>query len=473
MGNTISSNPSASAATSTSAQGLLAPWQLLLFAFPSAPHAFVVMPMLVVLPSFYAANTAVTLAQIAAIATLSRILDALADPVVGFLSDLTRSRLGPRKPWMLAVAVICPIAIFFLFQPPKDATVIYFSAWSFALYIGIAMFEIPRSAWAAELTRDYAERSRVSIFVAVSNVAGSLVFWLLPLALWRLTGTTAITSTAITAIAWMYAVLMPVGLLLGVTLVPTGIPQIQAAGQSAWRAVVQSVRSCRPLWSYLLTIIFWGLGQGAFLSMTYIFFTDYMKLGDKFPIMMIAFFVVQLAAMPVWSLLLKRMDRHRAWAWSLAADSVARLAVLALPIGPDAFYPGLLVVLVTAFFNAPANFLPPAILGDVVDYNTLKTGTNKAANFFALNNLLIKVTMALGSGAAFALLAATNYQVGAANPSLAQWGLIGGYLGIPTTMHLISAWVAGRFPLTRQRHEIVRRRLERFEQRKASALALG
>jgi GPH family glycoside/pentoside/hexuronide:cation symporter len=471
MSGNTSSTPALGAGTPIAAQGRLARWQLLLFAFPSAPHAFVVMPMLVVLPSFYAANTAVTLAQIAAIATLSRILDALADPIVGFLSDLTRSRLGPRKPWMLAVALICPVAIFFLFQPPKDATVLYFSAWSFALYIGIAMFEIPRSAWAAELTRDYAERSRVSIFVAVSNVTGSLVFWVLPLALWKFTGTTAITGTAITAIAWLYAILMPVSLLLGVALVPTGIPQIQAAGQSAWRAVVKSVRSCRPLWNYLLMITFWGLGQGAFLSMTYIFFTDYMKLGDKFPIMMIAFFVVQLAAMPVWSRLLKRVDRHRAWAWSLAIDSLARLAVLALPIGPEAFYPGLLIVLVTAFFNAPANFLPPAILGDVVDYNTLKTGTNKAANFFALNNLLIKVTMALGSGAAFALLAATNYQVGGANTSVAQWGLLAGYLGIPTSMHLISAWLAWQFPLTRKRHEVVRRRLERFEVRRTRDLA--
>ena len=466
------STPGASTAgaTTEAPQGLLARWQLLLFAFPAAPHAFVVMPMLVVLPSFYAANTAVTLAQIAAIATLSRILDALADPVVGFLSDLTRSRLGPRKPWMLAVTLICPTAIFFLFQPPKDATVLYFSGWSFALYIGIAMFEIPRNAWAAELTRDYVERSRVSIFVAVSNVAGSLVFWLLPLALWKLTGTTAITGTAITAIAWLYAVLMPAGLLLGVAFVPIGIPQIQAVGQSAWRALVQSVRSCRPLWRHLLTMTFWGLGQGAFLSMTYIFFTDYMKLGEKFPIMMIAFFVVQLAAMPVWSRLIKGIDRHRAWAWSLAVDSIARLAVLALPIGPEAFYPGLLIVLVTAFFNAPAKFLPSAILGDVVDYNTLKTGSNKAANFFALNTLVIKVTMALGSGVAFGLLAATHYQVGAANTTLAQWGLIGGYLGIPTSMHLIAAWLAGHFQLTRQRHEIVRRRLERFEARKGRAL---
>jgi Na+/melibiose symporter-like transporter len=142
---------------------------------------------------------------------------------------------------------------------------------------------------------------------------------------------------------------------------------------------------------------------------------------------------------------------------------VARLGVLALPVGPAAFYPALVLVVVTAFFNAPSNFLPPAIVGDVVDYNTLKTGTNKAANFYAINTLVIKVTMALGSGAAFALLAASHYEVGAANGAGANWGLISAYLGIPTVTHLIAAWLSWNFPLTRKRHEAVRRRLERIQ----------
>lgn len=452
----------ASRPNAPSSADVLASWRILLFALPASPHAFVVMPLMIVLPSYYATHTSVTLAQIAAIATFSRILDALADPLVGYLSDLTRSRLGPRKPWLFAACALCPTAIFYLFQPPQDATVVYFTGWSFALYIGIATFEIPRQAWAAELTRDYAQRSRVSIFVAVFNVAGSLVFWLLPLALWKLTGTTAITGTTISGIAWLYAFLMPAALLASIAFVPVGVPQIQAAGQSAWRSLVHSVKTCRPLWRHLLAIGCWGVGQGAFMSTIYIFNTDYMKLGDKFPLLMILYFIVQLAAMPVWSRWLEGMDRHRAWAWSLGVDTVARLAILAVPVGPDAIYPAIGIVVVTAFFNAPANFLPPAILSDVVDYNTLKTRSNKAANFFAINTLVVKITMALGAGSAFAVIAAANYQVGKANDARAQAGLLAAYLGIVTVMHLISTALAWTFPLTRRRHEVVRRRLERM-----------
>ena len=448
-------------ATSPSPTGVIASWRLLLFAFPATPHAFVVMPLMMVLPSFYAANTGVTLAQIALIATLARLFDAAIDPVVGFLSDLTRSRLGPRKPWLIAAALICPLAILMLFQPPADASVVYYTAFSLLLYVGFTFFEIPRAAWAAELTRDYTERSRVSIGVALANISGSLVFWLMPLALWKLTGTTAITGTTLNAISWLYALLMPLGILLTVLLVPHGVPQLQKAGESAWRTLLQSVRQCRPLWRYVAVISCWGLGQGAFMSLIYIYIADHLKMGEKFPFLMIAYFITQLLAMPVWMRWLRHLERHQAWSLSLAVNILASWAIIWLPVGHESFYPALLIVFVTAFFNAPSNFLPTAILGDVIDYNSLKTGTNKAANFYALNTMAIKITMALGTGAAFGVLAAGGYQVGKPNDSTAYWGLIAAYLGIATVMHLVAAALAWTFPLTRRGHDIVRRRIER------------
>ena len=73
--------------------------------------------------------------------------------------------------------LLCPVSIFQLFQPPAEAGVDYFALWSFLLYVGFTMFEIPRQAWTAELSRDYVERSRIEMNVAVFNILGSLVFW--------------------------------------------------------------------------------------------------------------------------------------------------------------------------------------------------------------------------------------------------------------------------------------------------------
>ena len=443
-------------------------WRILLFATPAGPHAFVIMPLMIVLPSFYAGNTSVTAAEVALIVTIGRVFDAVIDPFLGYMSDRTRGPLGPRKPWLIGAAAICPVAIVFLYQPPRDAGIAYFAGWSFVLYTGISMFEIGRSAWAAELTRDYTERSRLAMTIAVFNVAGSLSFWVLPLLLSRFTGTTAITGHSLTTLSWLYAVGMPLLLMATVWLIPAGVPQMQEAGLSAWRAMVQSLRTCRPLWHFLAAIGCWGLGQGTFMAVMYIFMTEYMKIGAQFPMIMMAYFVVQLVAMPVWSRILTKVDRHRAWAVSLAVDATVRLAVLLLPIGPAAVWPALAIVVVTAAFAAPCNFLPTALLADVIDYNTLKTRSNQAARFYALNTLAIKIMQALGAGLAFSCLAASGWQVGQPNPPEAAWGLLVAYLGIPVTLLLIAAALAWHFPLGRNGQRVVQRRLEQLAARAAA-----
>ena len=134
--------------------------------------------------------------------------------------------------------------------------------------------------------------------------------------------------------------------------------------------------------------------------------------------------------------------------------------VLLLPRG-EAALPYLLPLgVVQAFLMAPANFLPGAVLGNVIDYDTLKTGTNKAGNLFAVQMVLIKVAMALGGAVAFNLLQLVGYKVGQPNTSLANNGLLAIFLGIPIVFHGAMAALAWNFPLGRRRQAIVSRRLQ-------------
>jgi glycoside/pentoside/hexuronide:cation symporter, GPH family len=442
-------------------------WRMLVHGLPAGPHAFVIMPLMVVLPSFYAANTLVTTAQVALVITLGRIFDAAIDPFLGHLSDRTRTRFGPRKPWLAAAAVLCPVAIFFLYQPPPTAGLLYFVGWSFLLYVGTSIFEICRSAWAAELTREYTARSRLAMTTAFFNIAGSLSFWLLPLLLAKTVGTTAITGHTLSSLAWIYVFAMPALLLLSLWLIPVGVPTVAEVSLSAWRSMLNSLRGCKPLWHFLAAVGCWALGQGTFMTVLYVFMTDHMQLAEQFPVLMLTYFVVQLLAMPAWGWVLRRVDRHRAWAVGLAGDALVRLLILLLPTGPAAFMPALAIVIVTAAFAAPCNFLPPALLADVIDYNTLKVRSNQAARFYALNSLAIKIMQALGAGLAFSCLALAGYEIGRTNPPEATWGLMVAYLAIPSTLLLTAAVLAWRFPLSRQGQHTVRRRLERLSTRVA------
>lgn len=432
--------------------------QLLAFGFPALPHAFIALPLNIVIPAYYATHTAVTLLQIGVFTSSSRLLDAFLDPLVGYLSDRIDTPWGKRKPWGLAAGVVCAISLFFLFQPPATADIFYYGLWSFLLYFGFSLFEIPRSAWSAEITRDYIDRSRINTSVAQFNVIGSLVFWLTPLLLSRVSGTTQITGTSLSAIAWLYLVLMPTGLAVAAWIVPRGTPVVTRALRLV--DIGRSIIGNRPLRLYLLAYGLWGVGQGASLSTTLLFLSDRMKLEAFFPFLMIALFATTLLAIPFWMRLVSRLGRHRVWAISLIASAVCRPLVLLIAPGETAKWPMMALICLSAVLTAPWNFAPPSMLSDVIDYDLWKSRTNKAGNLFALNTLLVKATMAIGAGGAFVLLDAFHYKAGRTNTGTAELGMLVCYLVIPAVFHILAGALSWNFPLDEKRQAIVRRRLE-------------
>ena len=96
---------------------------------------------------------------------LTLIVDAFADPFIGRLSDVTRSRWGRRHPFIYAAAL--PTAVFFalVWFVPAGLSEFQTALWIFCIAslarMSISAFEIPTSAMASELTQDYTERTRL------------------------------------------------------------------------------------------------------------------------------------------------------------------------------------------------------------------------------------------------------------------------------------------------------------------------
>jgi Na+/melibiose symporter-like transporter len=444
---------------------------LLAFGFPALPHAFIALPLNIVIPAFYATHTSVTLLQIGVFTSASRLLDAVLDPLVGFLSDRFDTPWGRRKPWGVAAGIVCAISLFFLFQPPPTATIVYYGAWSFLLYFGFSLFEIPRSAWSAEISRDYNDRSRINTSVAQFNVIGSLVFWVTPILLSKISGTTQITGTSLSAIAWLYLVLMPTGLAVAAWIVPRGTPVVTRALRFV--DILKSIIGNRPLIAYLLAYGLWGVGQGASLSTTLLFLNDRMKLGAVFPFLMIALFATTVLTIPLWMRAVAVIGRHRVWAISLILSAVTRPLVLLLAPGQASMWAMLALICLSGFLTAPWNFAPPSMLSDVIDYDLWKSRTNKAGNLFALNTLLVKATMAIGAGGAFVLLDAFHYQAGKTNSGAAETGLLVCYMVLPGVFHVLAGLLGWFFPLDARRQSILRRRLEAIASRRGPPKTLG
>ena len=131
-----------------------------------------------------AALTALALA----IALLS---DAITDPIVGFISDNTRTRLGRRLPYLYFAPIPAALFYYLIWHPPTDLSQAglfsYLVATVIGLRVALTVFDIPHNAMNADLTRDYDQRTLLASFkITFAQYAGYLMViamygvWLIP-----------------------------------------------------------------------------------------------------------------------------------------------------------------------------------------------------------------------------------------------------------------------------------------------------
>ncbi len=112
---------------------------------------------------------------------LPRLLDALTDPIMGFISDNTKSKWGRRKPYILLGSVIAGVSFMVMWQlNPENSEAynfFYFLIISFFFYIGYTIFATPLIGLGYEMTPDYNERTRL---MAVSQVMGQVAWMVAP-----------------------------------------------------------------------------------------------------------------------------------------------------------------------------------------------------------------------------------------------------------------------------------------------------
>ena len=111
--------------------------------------------------------------------SISRIWDAISDPIAGYLSDRTTFKFGRRRTWMLLSFI--PIAFGFLavFSPPESMQGQSLDLWMMiailSFYSAITLFNVPHMALGAELSEDYHERTRLFGVRHIGFTLGSIL----------------------------------------------------------------------------------------------------------------------------------------------------------------------------------------------------------------------------------------------------------------------------------------------------------
>jgi len=426
----------------------------LAFGAPSFAGAAMAIPIVIHLTIFYSDVVLVPLGFVALVKSVARAFDAFTDPLMGWVSDRTRSRWGRRRPWLAIGAPLAGLTFVAMFAPPETLTpteaAVWLSATYTLYYLFHTVYEIPHGGLGAELTRDYHERTALFGWRVPFTVAGTVVASVLPPILIEGLGGArqgylvfAIVFSTLLALLYFHLVWRV-----------RERPEYAERESNPLAPGVRRVMRNRAF-RILLAVYVTGSVTGAIPGLMMPYFTKYVLQPDNpdtwLGIFLAIYFGCGFLCLPIWILLARRFGKQTAWLTSFVPGIVASLALFFLPGKGDLLLTAIILVVGGSAFSAGL-FLGPAMQADVIDYDELYTGKRREAQYGGLWSVMTKFTVIPSMAVPLAILAAYGYAPNVPQTETVQW-VIRAIFGLaPATTAILAFFIARRYPITIEVH---------------------
>ncbi len=412
-------------------------WRLSAFASIAFPSAGMTLPLAIFLPPFYTKTLGLGLAEVGFVFMLVRMFDVVTDPVMGIIGDRFDSRWGRRRHWLVIALPFMMLGVAMAFMPQGSPTIWYLGAWLVVLYAGTTMLTISHTAWAAELSPDYNERSRIASFNAFFGFGGSLLI-LLPLAILEYQGASPAGRDALNFFGTMVLILAPLCIFIAVTMI--GERKTAPAPRIGLLAGLSAVLKNSHMRRLLIADAMASM-PGAVMAGLFIFYQAELLGNAQFnSLALIAFYLAHIIGVPIWVRISYRLGKHR----TFGLDSLCFCLTTAM-----FFFPGegdvamfIAFLFATGFAHSGLQFLIRAMAADVIDYDNVQTGGQRTGLYFALLAITAKMGGALAIGLTYPLLQQVGFNAQGDNSDAAllsfriiyvtipALAMIGAYLGI-------------------------------------------
>ena len=435
---------------------------LFAFGLVSVPLATGGLPLVLYLTPYYVAVSGMSLTLIGTLLSLTRIADVLVDPLIGALSDRTPPHLGRRGLWIALGVPVMALSTLAVFAPWARPGPLYLFLAVGALYLGWTLISIPLSAWVAELSDDYHERSRLTGARTWGGIIGALLAIMAPLLLSGLAaaGVTSAAPSAPGSLQPMLTVLacLTAGLLLiSVPWLLVAVPQpaFRRGGQVALLPGLKLMGASPAFRRLLFSNICAAVGWNSINVLFLFFVTQYLQASDsQWPLIILAYFVGQLVGTPIIVRLAPRYSKHR----MLAVCSLISIALfsLVLLLGAGDYLMYAAINFVTGLFAPTISILGPSMAADVIDEDHLASGEQRGALFMAVWAMTEKLAVALAAVIALAVAQLLGFDPATQHDPASLYALKISFCVVPNVFFLISIALIWHYPLGHAELQTVR-----------------
>ena len=335
---------------------------------------------------------------------LSKIYDAMLDPIMGVVSDRTRTPWGRHRPYLFGGGLLCALSMVLLFNVPErlgGGALVAFVCFSLLLFsTAYTMFRIPYLALGRSITQDFNERSRLMTFSVYGSSLGGLAA---TSAAPYLLATLGSDRAGHGAIAWLLAALIATGGIVSFFLIDTEAAERDGHGTTVTREHISfrqagaALRDNRPF-QYLIgfkVMMFTGLTlHGAAIP----YFTRHVlgasdiSLGGVFLAQMLA----MMASQVVWVRVARRFGRRNGLMTAALMQIVAMFCWYLIPAG----HPSPWLQILAAYQGACGGgifFGLYTVLTDTMDHSRRDGDNGREGILAGVFVMVEKATAALGT----------------------------------------------------------------------------
>ena len=411
-----------------------------------------------------------------------RTLDAILDPIMGFISDNTRSKWGRRRHYVIIGSLIMGASFAMLWQLYRENSVMYnftyVMIWSFVFYLGITIFGVPYVSMGYEMSEDYHERTNV---MAISQWIGQWAwviapwFWVIMYDPdWFPTADEATRTLAIwVAVVFTLCAMAP-GLFIKsestvdrIDYEPLDLRGILGSLKKIGTGFVEAFSSAPFRRLCIATfLIFNGFNTIAsftfFLIKSHLFNDDASAVG-VWPTLFgsVGALITTFLVIPIVAWLSKKLGKKRAFILSQGISIIGYVLLWFLMI-PGKPYMFLFALPFHSFGIGGLFTIMMSMTSDVLDIDELNTGKRREGVFGAIYWWMVKLGYAFAGALSGLILTLVNYQSGAvAQPEGAVDGLRMVFSGLPIICTLIAIAVMWNYKVDEKYANEVRAELDK------------